>query len=448
MIQPFTVNTEYRGRTMYHSGLVYRPAERVLILPTMWIGTFPSPSTGKLYSKSIQAFLNHLSREIKAARQEDVDAIIINFEKHVRHHDIHVWMARRVAKRESANKDYPKNSTIEKEAHHVATYLTWVKEKFTVEGRGEEIPYDPAKKVKKVLWLKDSNLLRGIKNSREVEVLQSIFHTSYKPVEGTSKATMARKKQTMGHEYLREGELEVFVNSFADEMWKYFSLTSYHTGMRPFEIMALPRYEEYSNGKSFTADPEQIRRKIADGEETMEFFCVGKGRKERWVEFELEQWLAIMEGYERLFLERKLLYEAEVGEELPLHYLWLNKLGEVQYCQPMDELAWGDMSHLHGAVDRARKKHNLEERFGHSVDFYSIRHSFATDWVIDLINGDKDLKGKSADALIQDDILRRKLADQMGHTLERTTWMHYIHSAIGRTGLRLPKVTDILKVYL
>jgi hypothetical protein len=127
---------------------------------------------------------------------------------------------------------------------------------------------------------------------------------------------------------------------------------------------------------------------------------LSKGRKERQVKFVLKDWLVIMEGYAPIFNERRKKYRDAYGEDLPLHNLWLarkwkSKGPRIMYCLPGDEGNYDTYcSPLYTAVDTARKggskKPNLEELFGHGVDFYSLRHSFATNFLINALKADWD----------------------------------------------------------
>lgn len=445
-VQLFVVDTTYDGVSEYHSGLVYRPAERVFVLPTMWIGSLDSPGTGMLYAKTLQAFLNYLEPTIYD--RDNLAEILTNFEKFVTRRHIEQWVSARVIKRVQSGKSSPQDDTIEKDAHVVGRYLTWVKERLEGQGRGPEIPYEKNKTIRKISQLRSSDMLKGIVEKREIESVERVFRTSYNPGETPSKVAIARRKQEYGHEYLQDNEVAEFVNAFHDPVWKFVSLTSYHTGMRPFEILAIPRYEQYGGGAYFTCEPAQLRKLLDMGHGTINYRCVGKGRKSRLVTFNTECWLAIMSAYEELYQVRRKLWESKHKQELPLHYLWLNRAGEVRYCPPGNELLISQRTKpLHGAVETARKAHDLDRRFGRRVDFYSLRHSFATNYIVRAIDAVESLRAAGEQDvmnLIKDDSLRKRLSDQLGHSLTETTWRHYIHAAVARAGMLLPEVTQIL----
>lgn len=229
-------------------------------------------------------------------------------------------------------------------------------------------------------------------------------------------------------------------------------MTAYLTGLRPHELLAIPRYALYIDGGSFTADPTELRRLKAAGQDRLVCRVFGKGEKFREAVFPLDDWLAIMDLYEPIFRQRREYYERVTEQELPPHVLWLTKPTKnakamVQYCLPGDQMNYDkNLQSLRDAVQYAKDKHGLVERFGHPIDFYALRHTFATVTIINMLRADENLRKKSERdplAILDDIAVKKVLQDQLGHEDFKTTCKHYIDNLVVAKALNFPSVTDI-----
>lgn len=450
MFEIIVIDANLNGKRLYHPGLVYRPAERVMYLPSKWASTFQNNNTARNYLKILKSFCRFLVTQIQD--KENLTEIITNFERSVDKHKIETWMEYRISRREATGKASPTDDTIEKDARFVGLYLVWAKDHLAKQKI--TIPYNGGNKKTYKVKRRRTDVYYGIKEDIEIERIEQEIHVSYRPTPSTSAKTLARRTQTKGHEYLTESELGIFFASFYDKLYSIIAMTSYHTGMRPHEILAIPRMVQYSPSTFFTSDPSEIRRLIANGQEEITYRCLGKGKKLRDVKFVLKEWLIIMDGYEPIYQKRRNHYrKTHKGEDLPLHYLWLSKGSKkkgpvIRYCQPGDEMHYENcVKPLHKAVDSARKKHRLIEKFGHGVDFYSLRHSFATNFLILAFNANPELRekgNKDPMSLLEDLSLRLALQNQLGHSNFSTTFEHYVHSAIAYGSITLPNISDII----
>lgn len=449
MIKLITIDGEYNGVPLYHPGLVYEKTEQVMHMATYWASTIKNPGTAMKYLKSVQAFCRYY--EGRMENKEMAAEILPQFERYVHRDDIKRWMADRVKRRNQKGAKKPKNSTIEDEAADVGRFLDWVKKE--LENR-IDIPYVESKSKTKIVHLKkDKNFLAGVKDTAEVEQRDHGFHVTGQAEPGTDPKVIARRTQKSGHAYLRENEAKKFLNSFPDLVWSFIGATMYHTGLRTHEVLAVPWYAPYDNGKYFTADPTLLRQLKADGEKVITLRVLGKGGKCREVLFEIEEWLGIMEKYLPYYLERKKYFEAKTGRDLQNHELWLRKPLKkekkmVQYCKPDDQMNYNKyLQSLRSAVNYVKKKYGLEEEFGHRVDFYCFRHSFATKFISEAFRAHPDLKEQAQQSpdLILDDIrIRNFLQNQLGHEDFETTLRHYIDNVVAIEGLFLPSVTKLL----
>ena len=230
-------------------------------------------------------------------------------------------------------------------------------------------------------------------------------------------------------------------------------MTAYITGLRPHELLAVPRYCLYERGTFFTADPTELRRLKAKGQTEIIYKCLGKGEKDRDVVFVIEDWIAIMDLYERFYQQRCEYYEKTTGKKPEPHILWLTKPVKdahmmVQYCLPGDHMNYDTYLHsLRDAVRYSRTKHKLDERFGHPVDFYGLRHTFATNFIIKTLEADTALREKADRnplSLLEDYGLRLRLMNQLGHKDFDTTFRHYINNLVAAKAISFPSITDLL----
>lgn len=451
MIKLIEINGEHRGRRLYQPGLVYEPTEQVMFMATRYAGTLRNTGTAKRYLKVLAAFCRQYAGRMRDA--SDIHEIIENFERYVHRNHIFEWMSGRADQRDLDGAYSPTNKTIEKDAVIVGNYLRWSKEE--LEKKGITIPYDGGKlSMVQVHLNKDQNLLAGVRDKLYAERVDHGLHLSRKPTPGTDPQVIANRTQKNGHIYFQPGELQIFIASFADPVWSFAAMTAYFTGLRPHELLAVPHYAQYKDGGFFTADPTELRRLRAAGKDRLIYRCYGKGEKFREVVFAIDDWLATMELYEPIFRQRRKYYERVTGEELPPHVLWLTKPAKnaramVQYCLPGDQMKYDEyVQPLRDAVRYAKRKHRLVERFGHPVDFYALRHTFATVTIINMLNADKKLRKKAerAPLAILDDIaVRVRLTSQLGHEDFETTFRHYIDNLVVARALSFPSVTAIQK---
>lgn len=450
MIEIITIEGERRGKSLYHPGLVYKPQEQVMFMATRWAGTHPNTGTAKQYLKVLSSFGRDYARRMQGSA--DSDEIILNFERYVHRNDIEAWMTSRANNRDLLGGSSPTDMTIEQDAIIVGSFLHWAKDE--LKPRGISIPYDGGKvSMKRVYLEKRQNFLAGVKDFVNVERIDHGLHLSRKPAPGTSPKVIARRTQRNGHFYLKPEELKVFLTSFVDPVWTFTGMTAYITGLRPHEVLAVPRYAPYGKGKFFTADPTELRKLKAKGQTQIVYECLGKGQKDRDVIFVIEDWLAIMDLYQPFYKDRREYYEKATGEELAPHSLWLSKPVKdahemVQYCLPGDQMNYDKyLQSLRDAVRYARNKNSLEERFGHPVDFYALRHTFATVFIIKMLEADKALREKADRdplSLLEDYALRRRLMDQLGHQDFETTFRHYIDNIVAARAMAFPSIADLL----
>jgi hypothetical protein len=450
MFDIIMIEGEYRDKSLYHPGLLYKPKEQVLLMATRWAGTHGNTGTANQYLKVLSAFCRNYAERLQDL--PGTDEIIVNFERYVHRNDIETWMTSRANKRDLLGRSSPTDRTIEHDAVIVCNFLHWAKEE--LKSRNVSIPYDGGKvSTKRVFLEKRRNFLAGVKDFVDVERVEHGLHLSRKPKPGTNPKVIAKSSQRNGHAYYKPKELNVFLTSFTDHVWTYAGMAAYITGLRPHELLAVPHYASYKNGKFFTADTAELRRLKAKGQTEIIYECLGKGEKFREVVFVIEDWLAIMDLYEPLYRKRREHYERETGEKLQPHNLWLTKPGKdphrmVQYCLPGDQMNYDKyLQSLRDAVRYARTKNKLDERFGHPVDFYALRHTFVTNFIIKTVKADKALREKADRdplSLLEDYGLRRRLMNQIGHEDFETTFRHYVDNIVAAKAISFPSIDDLL----
>lgn len=451
MIKLITIDGEYKGVPLYHPGLVYEPTERVMNMATLWASTIRNSGTAKKYLKSVQAFCRHYERRI--GDKEKAAEILPQFERYVHRDDIKLWMADRVKRRNQEGVEAPKDSTIEGEAVDVGRFLDWAKTE--LRKSDIDIPYvESEKKVKVIHLKKDKNFLAGVKDTIKVEQADHGLHISGKPTPGIRPKVMAKRIQKNGHAYLTDNEVRIFLTSFPDPVWTFAGLTAYHTGLRTHEVLAVPRFAPYKEkGDFFTADPTLLRQLKAKGKKEIKLEVYGKGEKVRDVIFDIEEWLYIMELYEPYYQERKKIFEAKAGRKLEHHELWLSKPSKkakkmVQYCLPGDQAHYDKyLQPLRSAVGYVKDKYNLVEEFGHQVDFYCLRHTYATNVISKAFKKHPDLREKAErnpDLLLKDIRIRTFLEQQLGHEDFETTLKHYIDNVVATQSLSFPSVVELI----
>jgi integrase len=286
--------------------------------------------------------------------------------------------------------------------------------------------------------IRGEHLLKGIIGPIETEVLETNLTVHNNPKPGTPVKVLAKRHQSKPHDYLYGDQIKRFIHAFPDPVWKHVCLTTYLTGIRDHEVLAIPRYVRYKNGAYFTSIPAQIAERIAKGETTQTLEVLGKGKKDRKVIFPLKAWLEIMIDYEKLYKVRAQKYLAKTGNKPELHLLWFNKIGKELYCKPGDQLNYEKYtSPLTSAVYRVATRGGLATEFGHSLDYYCLRSTFATNYLINVrIARQSDPKEQTptAASFLIDTRLINALEGQMGHDHIRTTYKHYIHNVFAIDG--------------
>lgn len=449
MIKLVTITGEHRGITLYHPGLVYEPEEQVLFMATRWAGTHPNTGTANRYLKVLSSFCRHYAKRMQGS--SGTAEIIVNFERYVHRNDIEEWMSSRANKRDLKGVSSPTDRTIEQDALIVGIYLHWAKEE--LRARNISIPYKPGRiYMKRVNLKRRRNFLAGVKDSITVEKIDHALHLSRKPTPGNDSKIIAKRSQVNGHCYFKPEELNKFIVSFTDPVWTFAAMTTYITGLRPHELLAVPRYAPYKYGKFFTANPTELRLLKANGQTEIVYECLGKGEKLREVVFIIEDWIAIMDLYEPIYQQRREHYEKSTGMKLEPHILWLTKPGKdarkmVQYCLPGDQMNYDKYIHsLRDAVRYARTKYKLDECFGHPVDFYGLRHTFATNLIINILKADKALREKADRdplSIVDDYGLRLRVRNQLGHEDFETTFKHYVDNVAAARAITFPSITDL-----
>lgn len=441
------INGIYNGKTVRQAGLVYNKELQTMYLPTKWAGTFKSPNTARKYLSKISFFLGYLYTQIQDDKNKD--EIILNFERHVNKLWIDRWISYRVTMR--GGKKSPSNKTIKNDAIRVANYLVFAKKE--LEAQGIDVPYNGETSFTVKIKRQDSDPRKGVMNNIEKKATRHDFNVAFNPEE-TSKEAIAEKSQEMGHMFLTDEQVYKFVNSFADKVYTTIAEICFISGMRPFEILGLPRYERYGGGDNFfTTDPVALRELLAKGTKTITYICLGKNRKKRKVKFLIKQLLFVMEKYEPLYQERKRIYEDKNNIKLEPKHLWLSKGSKtdgptLRFIEPGDDFYYEPNSTpIITAVDGARERANLDEIFGEKVTFYALKHTYCTRFLIEIIQKSKELKDelkKSPESELLDATLRKELQNQVGHDDWETTWTHYIHKAIAAAFIPQTSVFNIL----
>lgn len=439
MFEITTIDADFLGEKCYHAGLLYRPLERILVIPSMWLGSHDNANTGKTYAKVLRQFGNYLAKIIHK------EETLLEFWSYVGENQIKAWKSHRINSRKMTNSLSPTDKTIDDHGHVVAQFLLWVKEdrkkKCIFEGRS----------IVTVKNIKSEHLLKGMIGPVEREEMRTNLSVNHKPAPGTPVEVLAKRHQSKAHEYLFGDQIKRFIHAFPDKVWTFVCLTTYLTGLRNHEVLAVPRFVRYKHGY-FTSIPEDIAKRIANGETTQILKVLGKGKKDRDVVFPLKAWLEIMTAYEPFYQERVKKFRDATGEIPELHLLWFNKLGEARYCLPGDQLNYETYrGPLTSAVYRLATRGGLAEEFGHCLDFYCLRHTFVTNYLLNV------RKAREADPneptpteanFLTDIRLIKALTDQIGHDDFKTTYASYVHNVFEIDSERLipfPDIDDLLK---
>lgn len=453
---PFVVRdmppTEVFGTIYEHKIVMYQPESYLLDYPAVYLSRF-TYKTGERYAGSLQRFSNYLAEQVYLYDKE----VLLTWWLYIDLSKIREWKTNRILERILAKSSVPSNRHIDRDALDICKFMTWIKH--PDEMNISWARWDGSKKtiVTKSHSL-ETNMLKGMVGPRTREVFSGDtlvqIHTDEDavPIEG-----FADSIQDKPFAYLEIDQFRFVCNAFPDVVYKFIAMTGSITGVRTHEVLAIPRQVRYNDGSSFTAEPHQIRRLVAEIEKYnlsnkeeidrrneqhinaenkftsvpklkgMMLKVLGKRQKLREVQVNLDSWLMIMEAWWPIYNARKKLYEAKYGE-IPLKYLWLNKKGEPIYCNPLDPKKHKAMTgKVQSAFSYVSNRFSLQERFGFKVRYYCIRHTYATNFVLDLM---RHKPQTSEQEWLNDIRARTFLARQMGHSSIQTTYASYIHYAI------------------
>lgn len=427
-----------------HAVLIYKPQEQLLSYPSVWLSEQRSYKTGIEYAKILQRFCNYLTTLPFFSNEEN----ILSFWHYTTVETIKAWKTFRIQKKYNENRISPAFETIDREARIVCLFLDWVKFDKNVDTlwNGKRKTIIKARAI-------HNDFLHGIVGPKSREVVDVNLTVSFSPgnkdypIEG-----LARRRQSKPHEYLYDEQILVLINSFPDNVFKYICLTAYISGLRDFEVLGIPYWSIYETGKTFVSDPNLLKPIFND--KYIMLPVLGKGKKLREVKFDIFSWYKIMESWAPLYLERKKIYENKTGHKLPLNILWLDKSGDPIYCPPQDERShYKSLRKLQDAfyyVNKGQKKDPLFTKFGRSVDYYCLRHTYATNYILRVMEARRE---RDKDKYIEDHSLRHDLANQMGHSAIDMTFAKYVDNAIvivkdreaGKGTCIFPNLEELLK---
>lgn len=438
----------HKGKQYYHPCLVYKPAELVLIQITIYSKEQDNKGTSLKTLKVLQRFCQWFQKQIH--EKEDLVRHIARFERMVTINDIERWMADRDINRTGPS---PSEAHIDADARQVCYFLDWAKER--LEKRGVIVAFEGGSKLTRLIPLRETDMYKGVMGPRNVTTTRFGANLDSKPEPGENHKKMAKRTQSKCHEYLTDEELGIFFGSFYDPVFKFITLAGYHTGVRPHEVLAIPRFVMYGKGQFFTSEPRMLKERLEDGQKEITWHCMGKGQKTRPVKFNLIDWYRMMDMYEKtVFAERRRSWERLNGEELPPHVLWLARPWRSRGCPRIIQNVLGDQARydrytgtLWEAINGARDRGKLVERFSKNVDYYSLRHSFATNFLVRNIRGGQEARKKNGqdsrdtEAIIADLNLKERLRNQLGHERFETSFKHYIHN-VDQGALELPSILN------
>ncbi|WP_378954573.1 hypothetical protein [Pelosinus sp. sgz500959] len=414
------IDEKVLGSRYQHVVLIYEPREEILSYPAIWLSEH-GYTTGFEYAKILQRFCNYLAD----GPWSSDEVMLLSFWRFTTANSIKAWKTKRIEKKYAEGKVSPSIGTIDREGSIICKFLDWVKFEKKV-----NTLWDGNRKTVTKARAIHNDLLRGIAGPKSKEVVDVNTNVSFSPdsedypIEG-----LAKRQQTKPHEYLHDSQLGDLFRAFPDVVYKYIGLIAYITGVRDFEVLGIPYWRTDRDGNVFISDPNLIRERL--NEETIILKVLGKGKKLRNVKIDMKSWLEIMESWSPIYEERKKLYEKKTGEKLPLHILWLDKSGNPIYCPPQDQRKhYKPLRKLQDAfyyVNKGRKKDPLLVRFGRSVDYYCLRHTYATNYVLQIMEVRRE---RERNDYINDHSLRHDLANQMGHSSIDTTFSKYIDNAI------------------
>lgn len=444
----------YRGTLHQHKVVIYEPRLRLLSYLAVYLARFKY-KTSERYAASLQRFSNYLADEVFLYDEE----VLLEWWLYVDKSTITAWKTSRIHKRIRNKAVTPRNDHIDRDAKDICNFLNWVKhDKKTSLAKWDGTTKTVIKKAGQL-----ETMLKGISGPSTIEVFDDTTTVDIQTTEdGVPIEGFVDEDQDEAYSYIDDEQMPILCGSFSDVVHKHITATGYITGLRTHEVLAVPMRHEYFDGLSFTADPQSVKRRIAEIDNwnartltefelknqerikagkkakvkpklklhTMTLKVRGKRNKLRRVTFNLDAWLKIMESWWPVFTERRKEYENKYGEISP-QILWLDKMGEPIYCSPLDKRNHKKMAgKLQSAfyyVGKLRKKNPLKLLFGFRVSYYCIRHTYATNFILNLMRANSE---KSEQQWLNDIRARAFLAKQMGHSDIKTTYASYVHHAI------------------
>lgn len=423
-----------------HKILVYQPRLETLSYVNEWLAKAPSGNTAYQYAKIMMRFCNYLAENVYNTKENE--NMILEFWLYADTRTLKAWKTHRIMARNSSRKpdgsrvSSPSNGTIDDEANRVAEFLDWVKNDMLVgtlwDGGRKKIR--SAKAVER--WL------RGIVGAKEIEVVDANTNVFFNDYDGDSEPipveALAKRKQSSPDEYLYDDQMKQLMDAFTDKVYACIALTGYLVGVRPHEVLAIPwLHMDPDLDRAFSGDvgylQDCIRECPPEKRDALEIplKIVGKGDKLRTVMFPAKGWLDIMSIWEDLRGERKKAYKKLYGKECPDWILWLTKKGEPLYYPPGEPTKDGEkaIAKLRDAFYNVsnRGKNPLKKIFHHTVDYYTMRHTFATNFVVRTM---MDRSERDEKTYLEHIGMQKKLADQMGHEDFDTTLKHYIVNSL------------------
>jgi len=332
----------------------------------------------------------------------------------------------------------PAGGTVNHEADVVCIFLDWVKHDMHVSSlwNGNRKTITSADSIQKQ-WL------AGIVSTgtREVvDVNANVFFGDDEDREPLPVEAHGKRSQRDTYQYLYDDQMALLVAAFPDPVYALIALTGYLTGVRPHEALAIPWYViDEKTETVFSGDPgylkDCIRQCQPDKRDSLQISLriLGKGKKIRTVKFPAVGWLALIKKWEPLRKVRKELYKKREGKECPDWILWLDKKGEPLYCPPgNDSVHLKPLAKLREAFYRisTRRKASLKKIFNQPVSYYTMRHTFATNFMLKTMT---DRNNYNEGDYLSDLRLQQELADQMGHEAFDTTLKYYIIHSIAIT---------------
>lgn len=432
------IDVKVHGTHRQHKILVYMPLLWPLSYANEWLGTRTSYNTAYQYAKVLLRFCNYLVAQL-FNKDEDQD-MLLEFWRFVNIDTLTAWKTYRMETRDRARKPdgsrvaSPSNGTIDADSMVVCDFLDWVRNDMHVHTR-----WDGGRK--KIKSAADLGLLKGVAARSDIEVVSANINVFFSPDTGDGMPApidaLVKRRQGDPGEYLYGDQMPQLVKAFPDQVYSYIALTGYLVGVRPHEALAIPYHHvDPETNLVFSGDPGYLESCLhecpSDKRESveMQLRVLGKGEKIRTVNFPANGWLEIMKYWNPLYTKRKALYKKKYGEECPLWILWLAKDGTPLYCPPGEyKKHEASLKKLWDAFYNvsSRRKNSLKKIFHHDVTYYTMRHTFATNFMVNIM---KTRRERDASSYLSDITLQRRLADQMGHDEFDTTFKHYIDNAI------------------